>query len=80
MIEAVFGGLLTVIVNIWQMENTDFFYWKSVNEKAKECTWEYVGKTTPKGPSITLYGNIYWKHQCEEKFPVAKARPDEEGK
>ena len=69
MIEAVVGGLLSVLVNTIQIQNADFFYWRAENEKNKACHWEYVGKTpaNPNEPSLAFFDNVWWKHICEDK-------------
>ena len=62
-------GIETVIVgfiiNLYTLDNIDFFHQRANNNKTMTCVWEYVGKKKPDphNPSITLLGNVYYKQK-----------------
>ena len=66
-------GIETVIVgfiiNLYTLDNIDFFHQRANNNKTMTCVWEYVGKKKPDphNPSITLLGNGYYKQKCVRK-------------
>ena len=47
----------------------DFFRQRSANNKTMNCRWVYVGKKKPdpQNPSLTFFGDVYYKQQCVKK-------------
>ena len=56
-------------MNFYTLSNIDFFQQRAINEKKMKCEWEYVGQTKPdpNNTSLTVFGDVYFKHKCESK-------------
>ena len=61
--------IVGLAMNIYTLSNIDFFHQRAINEKTMNCEWEYVGKTkaNPNNSSLTVFGNVFFKHKCENK-------------
>ena len=61
--------IIGIVLNLYTLDNIDFFYQRANNNKNMTCVWEYVGKKKPDphNPSITFLGNVYYKQKCVRK-------------
>jgi len=59
--------ILGAILNIWTVKNIDFFYAKAHAEKTMDCQWVNIEARPPKGPAITVFGEVYFKQICVKK-------------
>ena len=61
--------IIGFIINLYTLDNIDFFHQRANNNKTMTCVWEYVGKKKPDphNPSITFLGNVYYKQKCVRK-------------
>ena len=61
--------IIGIVLNLYTLDNIDFFHQRANNNKTMTCVWEYVGKKKPDphNPSITFLGNVYYKQKCVRK-------------
>ena len=62
--------IIGITLNLYTLDNMDFFHQRSANNKTMNCRWEYVGKKkpNPQNPSLTTpFGNVYYQQHCVEK-------------
>ena len=61
--------IIGITMNLYTLNNADFFHQRAANNKTMNCRWVYVGKKKPdpQNPSLTLLGNVYYKQHCVEK-------------
>ena len=61
--------IVGLAMNFYTLSNIDFFQQRAINEKKMDCEWEYVGQTKPdpNNTSLTIFGDVYFKHNCETK-------------
>ena len=61
--------IIGIVLNLYTLDNIDFFYQRANNNKNMTCVWEYVGKKKPElqNPSLTILGNVYYKQKCVTK-------------
>ena len=61
--------IIGIVLNLYTLDNIDFFYQRANNNKNMTCVWEYVGKKKPgpQNPSLTFLGNVYYKQKCVTK-------------
>ena len=61
--------MIGIVLDLYTLDNIDFFYQRANNNKNMTCVWEYVGKKKPEpqNPSLTFLGNVYYKQKCVTK-------------
>ena len=61
--------IIGITMNLYTLNNADFFHQRSANNETMNCRWVYVGKKKPdpQNPSLTLLGNVYYKQHCVKK-------------
>tara|TARA_R110000796_G_scaffold146832_8_gene263541 strand:- start:217 stop:417 length:201 start_codon:yes stop_codon:yes gene_type:complete len=56
--------ILGAILNIWTVQNIDFFHAKAHAEKTMNCEWVNIEARPPQDPAITVFGKVYFKQKC----------------
>ena len=61
--------IVGVTINLYTLNNIEFFHQRNHNNRTMTCRWEFVCKSVPKSknPSLTLFGNVYYKQNCIDK-------------
>jgi len=61
--------IIGITMNLYTLNNIDFFHQRANNNNTMTCHWRYVGKQKPMKDTkkITLFGNIYYRQVCKER-------------